>query len=401
MSVSTPTAPPVRFPWAAMSALGLAVFACVSSEFLPTGMLPEMSADLDVPQSSIGFLVTVWAFTVVILATPLSLLTRRFSRKGILVAAVVLFAISNVIAAVSVNYAMLFGSRIVGGVSNALFWMVAMAYVSHLLPSELHSRGFLFVSGGANLAFIVGLPLSSFIAHSMNWRIGFMVMAAATLLAGALLWVFLAPVDHDYDDAHPDATAPWRDRSFGPVMIVVGITFLVVAAHNVFYPFIKPFLLDRAAFSADEASGVLALYGIGGVAGIFVAWWLGRNPAHLVRNLIAAIIFLGIAMLAVRFAAPEPVIVIAATMAWSAAFSIADPLYGQLMMTTASARIRDFASALRTTAWNLGIGTGAFLGSLALVPWGVGALPYMGAALAVLGAALAIVPLVRARRVSR
>lgn len=384
-----------------MSALGLAVFACVSSEFLPTGMLPEMSADLGVPQSSIGFLVTVWAFTVVILAAPLSLVTRRFSRKSILVVAVVLFAVSNIMAAASLNYALLFGSRVVGGLSNALFWMVAMAYVSHLLPSELHSRGFLFVSGGANLAFIVGLPLSSFIAHSMNWRTGFLVMAGATLVAGLLLAKFLAPVDHDYDETHPDAAKPWRDPSFGAVLIVVGITFLVVAAHNVFYPFIKPYLLDVAGFTTEQASGVLALYGVGGVAGIFVAWWLGRNPAHLVRNLIAAIIFLGATMIAVRLAAPAPVLVIAASMAWSAAFSIADPLYGQLMMSSAAVRIRDFASALRTTAWNLGIGTGAFVGAMALVPWGVGALPFMGAALAVLGAALAVVPLVRARRFSR
>ena len=389
MSPSTPSATE-RFPWAAMFALGLAVFACVSSEFLPTGMLPEMSADLGVSTSYIGFLVTVWAITVVVVATPLSLVTRRFSRKKILIVAVILFGVSNIVAALSVNYTMLFGARVIGGFSNALFWMVATAYVSHLLPAHLQSRGILFISAGANLAFIVGLPLGSVIATTLNWRTGFVVMTLFTLFAGLLLWLFLKPVDHDYDDSHPDANKPWRDSSFPTVLIVAGITLLTVAAHNIFYPYIKPFLVSLAGFSAVEAGGILGLYGIGGVLGIIVAWILGRDPQKLVRNLGLAILFLGLTMVATLLSAPAPLVVMGAMMAWSAAFSIADPLYGQLMMTSASPRIRDFAGALRTTAWNLGIGSGAFVGGLVLVPMGLGALPLLGAGVAVCAAALTL-----------
>jgi glycosyltransferase involved in cell wall biosynthesis len=53
-----------------MFAIGFTVFATVTSEFLPTGMLPSMAADLEVSTSQIGFLVSVWAATVVLTAIP-------------------------------------------------------------------------------------------------------------------------------------------------------------------------------------------------------------------------------------------------------------------------------------------------------------------------------------------
>jgi predicted MFS family arabinose efflux permease len=71
-------------------------------------------------------------------------------------------------------------------------------------------------------------------------------------------------------------------------------------------------------------------------------------------------------------------------------FSIADPLYGQLVMEVASPRLRDFAGALRTTAWNLGIGGGSLVGGLLLIPFGVGILPYVGGAVVLFAAVVTL-----------
>jgi predicted MFS family arabinose efflux permease len=46
---------------------------------------------------------------------------------------------------------------------------------------------------------------------------------------------------------------------------------------------------------------------------------------------------------------------------------------------------------MRTTAWNIGIGGGSFLGGILLVPLGIVALPYLGAGVLVLGATVALV----------
>jgi predicted MFS family arabinose efflux permease len=125
-----------RFPWMAMLTFGFAVFSLVTSEFLPTGMLPSMVEDLGVSTSQVGFLVTIWAGTVVLTAIPMSFLTRRFARKNLLVVAVVLFMVSNVLAATAAEYPMLVASRVVGGVGNGMFWMIATGYITSLLPAR-------------------------------------------------------------------------------------------------------------------------------------------------------------------------------------------------------------------------------------------------------------------------
>src|SRR6187431_867712 len=54
-----------KFPLFRLLILTGAIFVSVSSEFLPTGLLPDIAADLGVSESQVGLLVTVFAFTVV------------------------------------------------------------------------------------------------------------------------------------------------------------------------------------------------------------------------------------------------------------------------------------------------------------------------------------------------
>ncbi len=374
-----------------MSAIGFTVFALVTSEFLPTGMLPSMSADLGVSTSQIGFLVSVWAATVVATAIPLSIATRRFSRKSLLLTAVTLFTVSNIAAALTSSYAVLFASRIVGGLGNGMFWMIATGYVTTLLPPHLRSRGFLFISGGANLAFILGLPLGSALAAFTDWRSGFLIMTALTLGASVGIYFLLTPVPNPHTETHVAGVPIRRDTTLPIVLLAVSGVFLVVGGGNVFYPYITPFLIDVAHFTTLSVAIPLAFYGIGGSVGIILAERIGRRPSTLSRNLAWAILYMAVMMTLVNVAALTPWTMIVCLALWSVGFSVVEPLFGQYIMEMASPRLRDFAGALRTTAWNLGIGGGSFVGGLLLVPIGITALPYLGAVILVLAAAMAVV----------
>jgi predicted MFS family arabinose efflux permease len=378
-----------KFPWAAMFAIAFTVFATVTSEFLPTGMLPSMSADLDVSTSQIGFLVSVWAATVVLTAIPLSLTTRRFSRKSLLITSVALFTVSNVMASLAPTYDVLFASRIIGGFGNGMFWMIATGYVTTMLPSKWRSRGFLFISAGANMAFIAGLPLGSALAAVADWRTGFVIMTVLTIGASAALFFLLTPVPNPHTENPDDAHSVIRDRSFRMVLLGVSGVFLVVGGGNLFYPYIAPFLIEIANFTPLTVAVPLAAYGIGGTIGIVVAERLGRNPHNLSRNLVGAILYMGAMMAVLNLVAPVQIAAIIFVALWSLGFAVTEPLFGQYIMELSSPRLRDFAGAMRTTAWNLGIGSGSFLGGVLLVPFGISALPFIGAAILVGGATVA------------
>ena len=374
-----------------MFAIGFTVFATVTSEFLPTGMLPSMSADLNVSTSQIGFLVSVWAATVVLTAIPLSLTTRRFSRKSLLITSVVLFTVSNVMSAFTPSYELLLVSRIIGGLGNGMFWMIATGYVTTMLPSKWRSRGFLFISAGANLAFILGLPLGSALAAISDWRFGFVIMTIMTVGASASLFFLLTPVPNPHTENSGTKHSTVRDRSFPMVLLCVTGVFLVVGGGDLFYPYIAPFLIEIAHFTPLTVAVPLAAYGVGGTIGIIVAERLGRRPEDLSRNIAMAILFMAAMMVALNLVASSQVLAIVAIALWSLGFSVTEPLFGQYIMELSSPRLRDFAGAMRTTAWNLGIGSGSFIGGILLVPLGIGALPYLGALVLVGGATVALI----------
>ncbi len=380
-----------KFPWAAMSAIGFTVFATVTSEFLPTGMLPSMAADLGVSTSQIGFLVSVWAATVVLTAIPMSLTTRRFSRKSILVVAVALFTASNVMAALAPNYETLLISRVVGGLGNGMFWMIATGYVTTMLPSKWRSRGFLFISAGANLAFIAGLPLGSALAAVSDWRSGFLIMSALTIGASVGLYFLLVPVPNPHSEGAAKKNSVLSDSTFPMVLLGVSGVFLVVGGGNIFYPYIAPFLIEVSHFTPLTVAAPLAAYGIGGTIGIVVAERLGRKPENLSRNISLSILYMAAMMVIVNLVAPSTIAVTVAVALWSLGFAVTEPLFGQYIMELSSPRLRDFAGAMRTTAWNLGIGGGSFVGGLLLVPLGIAALPYIGASVLVAGSMVALI----------
>src|ERR1700745_2859090 len=106
MSVTekSPSRTSAAFPWVGLIVLACAVFLSVTSEMMPTGLLPDMSASLGVSEAQIGLLVTVFAFTVVATSTPLTALTRKLPRHGMIVGILLVLAISNALTAIAPNY---------------------------------------------------------------------------------------------------------------------------------------------------------------------------------------------------------------------------------------------------------------------------------------------------------
>ena len=137
------------FPWVALIVIAATIFVSVTSEFLPTGILPDIAAELDVSESKVGFLVTIFAGTVVVSAAPLAILTRRYSRKSLVIVVMVLFLLSNVAAGVAPTYELLAAARVLGGLAHGLFWAIMGAYAAHLVPKKQLGRAVAITSSGA------------------------------------------------------------------------------------------------------------------------------------------------------------------------------------------------------------------------------------------------------------
>lgn len=373
-----------RFPLVRLLVLSGAIFVSVSSEFLPTGLLPDIAADLDALESRVGLLVTLFAFTVAISAAPLTLLTRRMSRKWLLVGLLGIFAISNVLAALAPTYELLGAARVVGGLAHGLFWAVTTPYIARLVAPAQLARAISVTTAGGSFAFILGVPLTAAIGHAVGWRAAFVVMAILVVVFAALAVAMLPVVENPRASRQTaDGLPAPRDRSIWAVAIVGMTVLLVGTGQNVFYTYIAPWTIEVAGVSDDLVSLVLLFYGVAGAIGLLVAGLFGdRYPRLTLNSLAVALVVL---MLVVGLGARGLVLAVVLISLWSVAFGGLPSLFHTRALHSASARVRDLSGAIVTTAFNIAIGGGALLGGFVYDGLGIEMVPYFAALVVAVG----------------
>ena len=382
-----------KFPWAGLIALASAVFLSVTSEMIPTGLLPDMSASLGVTEAQIGLLVTVFAFTVVVTSTPLTALTRRWPRHGMIVGILIVLGVSNLLTAIAPDYAFVVGSRVLGGVAHGMFWSIVGAYAGHLVPKEQIGRAVSITLGGGTLAFVFGVPLGTFAGHLFGWRLSFGLLAALMAVGALVVAKLLPTVERDADARgerrHDRAAARPRDRTIPAVVMVCLIAAVTMVGHYAFYTFVVPFLTGPMHIPAGAVGALLFVYGIAGAVGLVLAGsLLGPRPQ---LGLVLALLVTGAAVAALAVLAGRPIPALIAFVLWGLAFGALPPLLQTRMLHTSSAAFRDTASALYTTSFNIGIGGGALVGSLVFAAGGLMLLPWCYVALLVVSLALVVV----------
>lgn len=391
---------PTTFPWAGLLTLSALIFTSVTSEFLPTGLLPDISAELNVSESQVGLLVTVFAGTVVLSAAPLSVLTRRYSRKSLVIVVLIVFALANVLAALAPNYELLIGARVIGGLAHGLFWAVVGAYSAHLVPKHQLGRAIAITGGGGTAAFVLGVPLGTAIGHAVGWRLAFGVIAAIIVILTLVTAKLLPAVSHGVVLSTGEIPIPMRKDRTVPAVISVGVILILIAfGHNLFYTYIAPFLIGPVGFDPGSVAGVLFLYGAAGAIGLILAGTLGDRFPQL--TLIAAVALVMTAVLVIGAYPTTTGVVLVAIFLWGMGFGALPSLMQTRMMHTASLRVRDAAAAYFTTSFNLAIGGGALVGGVLLDGWGIGVLPFVDVAITVIGFTLIVVVAVWLRRKAR
>ncbi len=102
--------------------LGLAVFAQGTSEFMLSGLLPDIARDLNVSLSTAGALTSAFAVGMVIGAPLLALLSLRWPRRRALLAFLVTFLLVHVLGAVTPGYGVLLATRVVAALPTPGSW---------------------------------------------------------------------------------------------------------------------------------------------------------------------------------------------------------------------------------------------------------------------------------------
>ncbi|WP_167131178.1 MFS transporter [Paramicrobacterium chengjingii] len=387
------------FPWLGLILLSAGVFLAVTSEVTPTGLLPEMSSALSVTEAQIGLLVSIFAFTVVITSAPLTALTVRLPRKPLIVAVLIVLGLANLSTGLAPSYTLVVVARIAGGLAHGLFWSLVPAYAARLVSRENLSRAVSLTLAGGTLALVLGVPLSTALGQAVGWRWAFVAIAAGLILGALAVLIWLAPVSRDVQSKQ-DADAPRRrDATVMPVLVICVTVAIIMIGNYAFYTYVTPFLIGPVGVPSSFISIALFVYGGAGAIGLVLTGTVFARRTRL--GLVIGLAVVAASVLALSFTVGGFWGSMVALALWGLSFGMVPPLLQTRMLQTASERFRDAASAIYTTAFNVGISGGAFLGAM-LLPWlGVQALPLVNVVLTLAGLVIVLAVVLRGRRQNR
>ncbi|MEU4608145.1 MFS transporter [Kribbella sp. NPDC023972] len=244
--------------------LGAGAFAVGTSAYVVSGVLPDVSSELHVSLTAAGQLATAFSFAYAVGAPILSTLTGRWERRTLLIAALVLAALGNLIAAVATNYPVLIVGRVVAAFGAAVYTPAATLFATGLLPPEERGRAVAIVFGGLTFALVLGVPAGTLLGPTLGYKGVFALIAAVAVLVAIFERTALPKVDAPPVVSLRERFAGVTDRR---VQTVLAMSVLGVLAAFSVYIYVVPLLKETVHLGGSAVGILLLMYGLGAVLG--------------------------------------------------------------------------------------------------------------------------------------
>ena len=370
----------------ALLALAIGAFGIGTTEFVVMGMLPEIAEGLDVSVSAVGLLISAYAIGVVIGAPTLTALGVRFTPKQTLIALMVLFTVGNLLSALAPSYGLLVAARVFSALAHGSFFGVGAVAARRLVPKEKATQAISLMITGLTLANVVGVPLGTFVAQQLSWRVVFAAVAVLGLVTIAGLMAWMPRVAGEPTDLRSELSA-FRRRS---VWLVLSLTMIGFAALFSVYSYISPILTELGGIPEGWVTPVLGLFGVGTTIGTLAGGRLGDRFGLS----FVAVGLLGTAAALAAFAllvGASPVAAVVLLVLFGAIAFALGPVVQNRVIEAARVPGGSLVSAANQAAFNVANALGAALGAATLsAGWGYTAPIWVGAGVALVGVGLAV-----------
>lgn len=371
--------------------LFVALLALGTDEFVISGILPDVAADLEVSPGTAGQLVTAFAIAFALGAPVLALLTDQFEKKTVLVVALSVFALANLAVAVSDVFAVTLALRVLAGLAAAAVSPTAMAMAGMSAPPGHDGRYLAVVTAGLTVALFTGVPFGALLGNLISWRATFVLIAAVSALVCALC-LFLAPsVPGGHGASISERLAPARNPR---VLAMVLAMFLSGSGGLMFYSYLGTIMFTHLDAGTGTVTAALLVVGLVGVVAVFTGGALtdryGARPARIIVLGGHAVALGALADYLGLSSGHSMVIFFALVGLWSIfAWALSPVMQASIMGSSAGNPM--LALALGISGLYAGSALGAAIGGYLIDNYGPAAVPLVGTVWLLIAAALATV----------
>ncbi|MVP01886.1 MFS transporter [Paenibacillus lutrae] len=340
----------------------IASFVVGAAELILGGILDLIADALRVPLSKAGLLISIFSLVYAVSAPVVLTATAKVERKKVYMWSLVVFLLSNILAAASMNYTMLFLSRILAAASGSSIIILSTTLAARIVKPEYQGRAIGVVFMGISASLVLGIPLGIYIGNNLGWREVFAVIAILTGIIIAVMWFTM-------DRMQPTVPLPLKQQLKavrGSKMVAIHLTTLfVLAGHLTLYAYFTPFLQETFGLSSNMVMLVYGIFGIaavagGGLGGVISDKW---NPAGAVVAVISLfLISMAVLPLAVNlpFAAFLVLMIV-----WSALSWAVSAVQNNLIIHS-SPENSEILISTNSAITHLGISIGSYVGGLVI-----------------------------------
>ncbi|WDZ79874.1 MFS transporter (plasmid) [Ensifer adhaerens] len=365
--------------------LALATFATGTAENIIIGILPDVGDGLAVSVGLAGQLTAAFSVAFALSAPLGQLLTVRVERRAIFLFALVLFVASNLVAALSPNFAVLLIARIAMAAASATVCLVATMLAAELAGPDRRGRAIGIIFMGISGSMVLGVPAGMVVSDLFGWRSVFAALAFFALLILVVCYTSLAP-----SGRRRQGVSGYRQhlRSL-PLVAGQFVSILMIGGHFSLFAYLAPYITDRVGLGQTELVLAFVAFGVAGVSGGYLSGWLADAATPRRAIVITPLAYL-LTLLLLPLASSTPWTFIAVMMVWGCISWMISPVVQSFLMVTGP-DAADAGISLNLSAMHIGVALGTAVGGVTLEAASSQALPLVGAAVAALAVAASLV----------
>lgn len=368
--------------WLPLIGMTISAFLVNTSEFMPIGLLTDISKDFNITVAQAGVMITAYSWTVTLLSLPLMLVACKIKPKKLLLGTLTVFAVCQVLSVISIGFPFLVASRIGVACAHSIFWSIASPFAVRVVSKDHQAKALSAIVTGTAFAMVLGMPLGRMIGLQIGWRMTFLCVGVISFIVTAYL-LFVFPKIENTDTFSVSQLPKLFKNS--KLMIIYLITFLFATGYYTAYSYVEPFLQKVAGFSSSLVTITLMLFGIAGLLGsyLFSRYY---DDHHFV--FVQTVLFSFVGTLALLYPASINMYAIILVCAvWGIDAMAFQVCFQAQIIGCVSTAASSVAMAIFSAIFNLGIGSGTGLGGMVYTNISLNYIGFVGAVI-VLAAAI-------------
>lgn len=372
--------------WLPLIGMTISAFLVNTSEFMPIGLLTDISNDFNMTAAQAGVMITAYSWTVTILSLPLMLLACKIEPKKLLLGTLTVFSTCQVLSVISIGFPFLVVSRIGVACAHSIFWAIASPLAVRVVSKEHQSKALSAIITGTAIAMVLGMPLGRMIGLQIGWRMTFLFVAVISFLVLVYLAFVFPKIENTESFSINQLPELFKNSR---LMITYIITFLFATGYYTTYSYIEPFLQRVAGFPSTLVTITLMLFGVAGLSGsyLFSRYYDDHRFAFVQTVLFGFAGALGL----LYPASINMYMIILVCAIWGIAAMAFQTSFQAEIIECVSTAASSVAMAIFSAIFNLGIGSGTWLGGVVYTNTSLNFIGFVGAMIVLVAAFISFI----------